>query len=265
MSLSSLKGTWQYRGFIAGSVRREFESRYRGSLLGAAWTILNPLAMILVYTVIFSEVMRARLPGVDDKMAYSVFLCAGLLTWGLFSEVVSRCLNMFLENANLLKKLSFPRLCLPVVSVCSASLNFAIIFALFIGFLLITGRLPGVALLSFPLLLALQLMFAVGLGMLVGVLNVFFRDVGQLFGILLQFWFWLTPIVYPLTILPESIGRLVQLNPLTGLMQAYQNLFLYGQWPQLSQLLPVTVSGVLLCVLAMMLYRARAGEMVDEL
>ncbi|TLP76419.1 ABC transporter permease [Pseudomonas nitroreducens] len=265
MSLSSLKGTWQYRGFIVGSVRREFESRYRGSLLGAAWTILNPLAMILVYTVIFSEVMRARLPGVDDKMAYSVFLCAGLLTWGLFSEVVSRCLNMFLENANLLKKLSFPRLCLPVVSVCSASLNFAIIFALFIGFLLITGRLPGVALLSFPLLLALQLMFAVGLGMLVGVLNVFFRDVGQLFGILLQFWFWLTPIVYPLTILPESIGRLVQLNPLTGLMQAYQNLFLHGQWPQLTQLLPVTVSGVLLCVLAMALYRARAGEMVDEL
>lgn len=265
MSLSSLKGTWQYRGFIAGSVRREFESRYRGSLLGAAWTVLNPLAMILVYTVIFSEVMRARLPGVDDKMAYSVFLCAGLLTWGLFAEVVSRCLNMFLENANLLKKLSFPRLCLPVVSVCNALLNFAIIFALFMGFLLITGRLPGVALLAFPLLLALQLVFAVGLGMLVGVLNVFFRDVGQLFGILLQFWFWLTPIVYPLSILPESIGRLVQLNPLTGLMQAYQNLFLHGQWPQLSQLLPVTLCGLLLCFLALALYRARAGEMVDEL
>ncbi|WP_152218874.1 ABC transporter permease [Pseudomonas sp. SCB32] len=265
MSLSSLRSTWQYRGFIVGSVRREFESRYRGSLLGAAWTILNPLAMILVYTVIFSEVMRARLPGVDDKMAYSVFLCAGLLTWGLFSEVVSRCLNMFLENANLMKKLSFPRLCLPVVSVCNALLNFAIIFALFIGFLLITGRLPGVALLVFPLLLALQLLFAVGLGMLVGVLNVFFRDVGQLFGILLQFWFWFTPIVYPLSLLPPPFGRLVQLNPMTGLMQAYQNLFLQGQLPQLTQLLPILVCGVLLCMLAMALYRARAGEMVDEL
>jgi lipopolysaccharide transport system permease protein len=265
MLLAVSRSVWSYRGFIVGSVKREFQARYRSSMLGALWTVLNPLAMILVYTVIFSEVMRARLPGVDDKMAYSVFLCAGLLTWGLFSEVVSRCLNMFLENSNLLKKLSFPRLCLPVVSVCNALLNFSIIFALFIGFLLITGRLPGIALLSFPLLLALQLIFAVGLGMLVGVLNVFFRDVGQLFGILLQFWFWLTPIVYPLTILPESIGRLVQLNPLTGLMQAYQNLFLHGQWPQLSQLLPVTVSGVLLCLLAMLLYRARAGEMVDEL
>ncbi len=235
MSLSSLKGTlWGYRGFVLGSVRREFQSRYRGSLLGAVWTVLNPLSMIVVYTVIFSQVMRARLPGVDDGLAYSVFLCAGLLTWGLFSEVTSRSQNMFIENANLLKKLSFPRICLPVSVLLNAWVNFAIILALFLGFLALSGRLPGAALLSFPLLLALQLLFAVGLGMIPGVLNVFFRDVGQLFGICLQFWFWLTPIVYPLAILPESIRRLIELNPMTGLMRSYQHLFLHGQWPELS-------------------------------
>ncbi|MCG8908421.1 MULTISPECIES: ABC transporter permease [Pseudomonas] len=265
MSLSMLRGVWHYRGFIAGSVRREFESRYRGSLLGAAWTVLNPLAMIVVYTVIFSEVMRARLPGVDDKLAYSVFLCSGLLTWGLFSEVVSRCLTMFLDNANLLKKLSFPRICLPVISACSSLINFAIIFGLFCGFLLITGRLPGIALLAFPLLVGLQLLFAMGLGMLLGLLNVFFRDVGQIFGIALQFWFWFTPIVYPLSILPEQIRRLVQLNPLSALIEAYQNLFLNGRWPDWSSLLPLVIVSCVLCVLALALFRARSGEMVDEL
>ena len=103
--------------------------------------------------------MRARLPGVDDGMAYSVYLCAGLLTWGLFAEITMRSQNMFLENANLLKKISFPRICLPVIVLFNAGINFAIIIGLFLGFLLITGRLPGMALLALIPLLALQMMF----------------------------------------------------------------------------------------------------------
>jgi lipopolysaccharide transport system permease protein len=103
---------WAYRGFILGSVNREFQLKYRNSLLGAAWTVINPLAMIVVYTVIFSQVMRAKLPGVDHGFAYSIYLCAGSLTWGLFAEIVGRGQNIFIENANLLKKISFPRMCL---------------------------------------------------------------------------------------------------------------------------------------------------------
>ena len=129
---------WSYRGFIAGNVKREFQSKYSNSLLGAAWTVINPLAMIVVYTVIFSQIMRARLAGVDGAFAYSIYLCSGVLTWGLFAEIVSRAQNVFLENANILKKLSFPRLCLPVIVVANALLNFSIIFGLFTLFLLIT-------------------------------------------------------------------------------------------------------------------------------
>ncbi|WP_443191333.1 ABC transporter permease [Pseudomonas indica] len=263
--LAGLSRSWAYRGFIFGSVKREFQSRYRNSLLGALWTVLNPLAMIIVYTVIFSQVMRARLPGIEDGMAYGVYLCAGLLTWGFFAEVVSRSQTMFLENANLLKKLSFPRICLPIIVLFNAGVNFAIILGLFLGFLAVTGRLPGVALLALPCLLLLQVLFSAGLGMLLGVLNVFFRDVGQFFGIVLQFWFWFTPIVYPIGILPEGIQWLVQLNPLTSLMQAYQGVFLQGVWPDWQQLLPFTLLGLLLCLLAWRLFRLRAGEMVDEL
>ena len=88
--------------------------------MGAAWTVLNPLAMIIVYTVIFSQIMRAKLPGVDSTFAYSIYLCAGVLTWGLFAEIISHGQNVFLEHANLIKKLSFPRICLPVIVVLNA-------------------------------------------------------------------------------------------------------------------------------------------------
>ena len=119
--MNLLKPLWAYRGFILGSVKREFQSKYRNSLLGASWTVINPLAMIVVYTVIFSQIMRAKLPGVDSTFAYSIYLCAGVLTWGLFAEITGRAQNTFLENANLLKKLSFPRLCLPAMVVANAA------------------------------------------------------------------------------------------------------------------------------------------------
>jgi lipopolysaccharide transport system permease protein len=234
-------------------------------LFGALWTVLNPLSMIIVYTVIFSQIMRARLPGVDDGLAYSVYLCAGLLTWGLFAEITTRSQSMFLENANLLKKISFPRICLPVIALMNAGINFAIILGLFFGFLLISGRMPGMALLALVPLLILQVIFAAGLGMILGILNVFFRDVGQLFGICLQFWFWLTPIVYPLSILPEGIQKVIGLNPMTALINSYQNIFLYNQWPDWNSLIPAMVIGLLFCVMALRLFRQHVGEMVDEL
>lgn len=265
MLLSLYRSLRTYRGFILGSVQREFQARYRNSLFGALWPVLNPLSMIVVYTVVFSQIMRARLPGVDDGMAYSVYLCAGLLAWGLFTEITLRSQNMFLENANLLKKISFPRICLPVIVLFNAGINFAIIMGLFLGFLLITGRWPGMAMLALIPLIALQMMFCAGLGMILGVLNVFFRDVGQLFGICLQFWFWLTPIVYPMSILPDWVQRLLQLNPLTNLIASYQNLFLYGQWPVWSSLLPIFITGVVFCLIGLRLFRQRVGEMVDEL
>ena len=256
---------WAYRGFVFGSVGREFQSKYRNSILGVAWTILNPLAMVTVYTVIFSSVMQAKLPGMDDTFSYSIYLCAGIFTWGLFAEITGRGQNVFLENANLLKKLSFPRLCLPVIVVFNALLNFGIIFGLFLLFLLLTGRLPGWALLGLIPVLIIQIAFAAGLGVILGVLNVFFRDVGQFFGIVLQFWFWFTPIVYPIPIIPENFRSLLMLNPMMPLIGAYQTILVNGRWPDWQSLLPAALLGLLFCMLAIYLFRKRSGEMVDEL
>ena len=259
------KALWTYRGFILGSVKREFQSKYRNSLLGAGWTVLNPLAMIAVYTVIFAQVMQAKLPGVDSTFAYSIYLCAGILTWGLFAEITARAQNMFLEHANLLKKLSFPRLCLPVIVVSNAGLNFVIVFSLFTAFLLMSGNFPGWAYLALLPVLAIQIAFSIGLGISLGVLNVFFRDVGQFFGIFLQFWFWLTPVVYPISILPERLQPWMSLNPMARLVEAYQTILVSGQWPNWRALWPVAVLALLLCALGFRLFRKHAGELVDEL
>jgi len=256
---------WRYRGFIAGSVKREFQARYRGSMLGSVWTVLNPLAMIAVYTVIFSRLMQARLPGVDSTFAYSIYLCAGIITWGFFTEIVTRAQNVFLDNANLIKKLSFPRICLPVVVVLSATVNFAIVFALFTAFLVASGNFPGTVFVAIFPVLVVQVAFAIGLGVILGVLNVFFRDVGQFFAIVLQFWFWLTPIVYSVTVLPERLRSLVAWNPMASLVAAYQSILVSRQWPQWGSLLPAVVASLALCLLAVRLFQKRSGEMVDEL
>lgn len=122
---------WAYRGFVLGMVARDFRGRYLGSALGASWAIVNPLAQILIYTLVFSRVMHARLPNVQDPLAYSLFLCAGLLTWSYFVEVLLRNQMVFLEQANMLKKVSFPRITLPSYVFLSASVNFAIVWGLF--------------------------------------------------------------------------------------------------------------------------------------
>lgn len=263
--LNILKSLWAYRGFIFGSVKREFQLKYQNSMLGVAWTVIQPLSLIIVYTVIFSQIMQAKLPGVASTFGYSVYLCAGVITWSLFTEIVNRSQTMFIDNANVLKKLNFPRLCLPVTLTLSALVNFVIIFSLFFLFLLISNSFPGwVILLILPVLI-IQILFAVGLGMVVAILNVFFRDVGQLFTMVLQFWFWLTPIVYPVNILPLSIQPWMQLNPMYPIIVAYQSILVQGVAPAWSSLIPVIILAVLLCIWAMRLFHKHSGDLVDEL
>jgi lipopolysaccharide transport system permease protein len=260
-----LASLWSYRGFILGSVKREFQHKYQSAVLGPSWAVLNPLAMILVYTMIFAQVMSTRLPGVDTAFAYSIYLCAGILTWNLFSEIVTRGQTMFLENANLLKKISFPRMCLPAIVMLNAAVNFAIIFSLFTLFLLVTGNFPGWPILALLPLLAILVAFAIGLGITLGVLNVFFRDVGQFFGIFLQFWFWFTPIVYPRNVLPAVVSDLIALNPMVPLLAGFQTVLVQGQWPQWGPVSYPSIMALLLCLQGMRLFRQHAADMVDEL
>ena len=263
-----VRDIWHYRGFVEGSIRREIATQYRGSLLGATWVLIGPTAMILIYTLVFSHLMRSRLPGVDSAFGYSVFLCAGLLPWTFFTESISRLQAVFVTNSSLMKKATFPRICLPVIALGTASFNFLVIGALFLAFLLVTGGFPGVIVLAALPALAVQVALAAGLGMLFATLNVFFRDVGQAVTLALQFWFWLTPIVYPIGSLPAWAQAVLAWNPMAVLVAHYQSVLLYrrlpdpGSWTGLGW-----VAGLALAALWLGLatYRRRVGELVDEL
>lgn len=256
---------WRFRSFVTGSVQREFQSRYRNSLFGAAWTVLNPLSMIAVYTLVFSQVMRSKLPGVDSTFAYSIFLMAGLIPWGLFAEIVSRGQNLFLENANLIKKVSFPKACLSAILLLSSLTNFAIVLTLFLMVALLLGLSPGWSLLGIIPLVLLELVIALSLAIILGIFNVFFRDAGQLTGIFLQFCFWLTPIVYAIDIIPESYRGWFGLNPLAPLFAGFQTIFVQNVFPDWSALLPTIVVAFILAVYAARVVNRHADDMVDEL
>lgn len=267
--LGMVEALWVFRRFVFGMVSREFRGRYLGSLLGGLWALLTPLATILIYLVVFSAIMRGKLPSAageqGDSLSYGLFLCTGILVWGYFAEVVSRCQNVFVESANLIKKMSFPRITLPVIVLLSATLNFALVAVVFVALLLVVQRFPGEAMLAFLPLLAVQQGFAVGLGILLGTLHVFFRDVGQFWTVLLNLWFWSTPIVYPISILPDRIGELLSWNPLTPLFLSYQRIVLDNAWPTWSELRWPAALAVVMLALSLFVFRRLSGEMVDEL
>ena len=262
---NSLDSLWRARHFVLGSVRREFQSRYTNSLLGPAWPFLQPAVMILIYTVVFSQLMQAKIPGVQGEASYSVFLCAGLVAWNLFAELLTRLTTLFVDNANLLKKVSFPWQCLPLITVASGVINHLIMTSLLLAVLLSLGG--G----SWPLwvhllpVLALLVFLACGLGLVLAFVNVFFRDVAQILALGLQLLFWLTPVVYPLSILPDYAQRVVALNPLLPIVQAYQSVLALGSVPDYSALMYPLLLGVLLWALALRMSTKLLADVVDEL
>ena len=265
MIRQQVMAVYDYKDFIFASIRREFEITYLNSALGAIWTVIHPLALIFIYAVVFSKIMQARLPTFDGPYGYSVYLCTGILLWTLFSEIALKAQVVFIEQANLMKKVNFPRLCLPVVVVGNGLVRFVIVAAIFAGFLALTGLLPGLVSLALLPIIALTAWFAIALGLWLGILNVFFRDVGHFFSVVLQFWFWLTPIVYPASVLPDRAQELIAFNPLATLVLAAQAVVSQQAWPDWRALAWVLVVTIILSTATVRLYLLRGPEMQDEL
>lgn len=260
-----LRAVWAYRYFIISSIKTEFRSRFVRSKLGAVWMILHPLAQVLVYALILSQIMTAKLPGVATQYAYPIYILSGIIGWTLFAEILSKSLNIFISNANLLKKISFPKLALPLITIGTALVNFTIFLVMMFivfGFL---GHLPIHALQWIPILTLLTLTLALGIGLFLGTLNVFIRDIGQFMEIALNFWFWLTPVVYMMSIVPQKYHVLFMLNPMTGIVLGFQNVLLYDKAPDLSILIYPTLFAITSMILAMIVFYKAREEMADVL
>ena len=260
-----LRSLWEYRGFVLSSIRNEFVARFARSRLGGLWMIIHPLAQVAIYALILSNVLAAKLPGIDNKYAYALYLMAGMLAWSLFAEIINRCLTLFIEQGNLMKKMRFPRITLPVIVVGSSLLNYLLLFLALLVVFALLGQDPSLQLFWLvPLTLAVMAL-AVGIGLVLGVLNVFVRDIGQVVPIILQVWFWFTPVVYPVSIIPEYLKDTVGANPMYSIVSAFHVILVYGRSPDLQQIAMTTGVALALMLLGLFMFRRAAPEMVDAL
>lgn len=259
------RGVWDYRVFILTSIKNEFISRFARSKLGGLWMIIHPLAQVAIYALILSNVLGARLPGIDNKYAYALYLIAGILAWNLFSEIIQRCLSVFIDQGNLMKKMRFPRIALPVIVVGSCLLNNLLLFVAVMIVFAVLGHAPDAQMLWLMPLTLLVVALAVGIGLVLGVLNVFLRDIGQVVPIVMQVWFWFTPIVYSVNIVPDYLKGTLDVNPMYPIVTAYHNVLVYKQAPEVAQLGVVLAIAVGLMVAGLFLFRRASAEMVDSL
>lgn len=256
---------WRYRHFILASILGELKGRFARSRLGLLWSVLHPLAQAAIFALVLAEVLGAKLAGVDNKAAYPIYLMSGLAAWGLFGEILNRCLTVFIEYSGTLKKIAFPRLCLPVIVGGSAVLNHLLLLAAMGVVFLFFGHYPSVTWLVLPLGTVLIAMFAFGLGVMLGIFNVFSRDVGQVLAVVLQIWFWMTPIVYMPEIVPEHLRWLFNLNPMVPLITFYHDVLLFGRLPDFSTLVVPSLIAAALFAGSFLLFRRASAELVDAL
>jgi ABC-type polysaccharide/polyol phosphate export permease len=222
----NLRQLLRYRSLIQSLVARELKARYRGSVLGFFWSFINPLLLLLIYSFVFSVVLPGKWPA--ELQPYALFMFCGILPWTWFSSSLLESSNVLISGGNLIKKVMFPAEVLPIVTVLANMVHFFLGLPI-VGIFLVYNRVPiqPLDLLWFPVVVAVQLLFTVGIALLVSALTVHFRDIKDILANLLTFWFFATPIIYPLSAAPPSAQRLLMLNPFTHLALSYQEILFY--------------------------------------
>jgi len=213
-----LKQLWQYRELMYFLSWRDIKVRYKQTVLGAAWAVIQPFMTMVVFSIFFGKL--AKIP--SDGIPYPLFAYAALVPWAFFSNSLAQASNSLLQNANMLKKVYFPRLIMPISSVLSSTVDFVFAFSMLIGMMFFYGISPTVNIIWLPFLLLLALVTALGVGLWLSAINVQYRDVRYVIPFLLQVWLFATPIAYPSSLLTEPWRTLYGLNPMVGVVEGFR-------------------------------------------
>jgi lipopolysaccharide transport system permease protein len=213
-----LRELWRYRELLYFLVWRDVKVRYKQTALGAAWAVLQPVATMVVFSLFFGGL--AKIP--SDGVPYPLFSLAALVPWTFFAQGVAQSANSLVGSQNLLQKIYFPRLIIPLASILPGAVDFAIAFALLLAMMPFYGMAPTVHMVWLPFLLLLALVTSLGVGLWLSVLNVYFRDVRYLVPFLVQLWLFVTPIAYPSSLLSEPWRTLYGLNPMAGVVEGFR-------------------------------------------
>jgi lipopolysaccharide transport system permease protein len=224
--------------------KRDFTERYSGSGLGFIWSFIYPLINILIYMVIFGNLMGARLPGTSSIWGYGIYLVSGLVPWTAFANTVTRASTVFIDKKNIIAKIHVDLPTLPVYIVLSESITFVVTLVIFIILLILTGFQFTPYLLLIPVIYLIQQLFAYSLGFFFAMFVVFLRDLKEVVTIGLQIWFWFTPIVYVFEILPQWAQNILIWNPMLAVVSAYHDIFVYLKMPSFYYLTLVLILSI---------------------
>ena len=248
--LKTFRELYEYREMIASLVKRDLRGRYKGSVLGFAWTFINPFLQLMVYTLVFSVIMRN---GIKD---YYLFLFVALIPWIFFSTCISGGCLVILSQGDMVKKIYFPREVLPVSFVTSQFVNMLLSFIVVFAVLLISGKgFNPIALLYLPLIMVIEYILALAMALMFCSLTVYFRDMSNIMGIITMAWQFLTPVMYSEDMVPEKLRPVFRINPMNSVITAYRDILYYKKAPRLETLLLAVVLGVVLLLLGEVVFK----------
>ena len=258
--MNIFKELYQYREMLRSLVRRDLRGRYKGTTLGFIWTFINPLLQLVVYSIVFSTFMRM---GIDK---YYLFLFVALIPWMFFSTSILGGATCILNNQNLITKIYFPREVIPIAIVTSNFINMLYCFSIVLAVvLLFASSVNFKCWLYLPLVATIEYMIVLGLVFIFSALTVYFRDIAHILGIVTMAWQFLTPVMYPVEIVPKEYLTIFNLNPMTPIILAYRDILYYGKVPELETLLQALGFGLLFCILGFYVFGKLKRRFAEEL
>ncbi len=257
--MNSFKELWAYREMLSSLVKKDLKTRYKGSILGFLWTFLNPLLQLLVYTLLFSVILPN---GISN---YSMFLFVALVPWLFFSTSLLAGAGSIRGAQGLIEKIYFPRIIIPISVVCSNFMNMVFSFAVVFTSLLLTGVgiSPAAALL--PFIMVLEFFFALGLTLIVSAVNVYFRDLEYILGILTQVWMYLTPVLYSIDQVPEHLRGVLSFNPMAAVIVAYRDILFYQKAPDMSTLVATVLCAAVALAIGVLVFNKLQRNFAEEM
>ena len=248
--MKTIKEIYAYREMIVSLVRRELRGKYKASFLGFLWTFVNPLLQLLVYTIVFSIIMRN---GIKD---YYLFLFVALIPWLFFSTCASTGCGCVVASSDMVKKIYFPREVLPIAFVTSQFVNMLLCFVVLFGVLIVSGKgLSGRALLYLPIVMVVEYILALGITLLFSGVSVYFRDLMHIMGILIIAWQFMTPVMYSLDMVPKKVLWVFRFNPMSSVITAYRDILYYKQPPKMQTLAEAVIIGCVLLIVGAFSFR----------
>ena len=254
-----LKELYNYREMVYNLVKKDLRGRYKGSVLGFLWTFINPLLQLAVYTMVFSTIMRVNV----DK--FYMYLFIALIPWIFFTTSVLSGTISIIQNKDLIKKIYFPRIIIPISTVLATFMNMIFSMAVVILALFISGIGISYYILLLPVIMILEFFLVLGMVFLFSSLNVFFRDIEYILSIIMMIWFYMTPIVYTVEMIPEKYQTLFYLNPMTNIVIFYRDILFYKRMPSFGFMGGVFLYSLAMIVIGFFVFQKLQKNFVEEL